>query len=114
MGIFTKTSLGILTLSSIILICSCASIYNVSTPQKFSPEWWDSLKRPEDIPNIRGIIYNDYQLGWLYNQGERFSNSAFKEFVYGLEISKGCKDIIFWYGITLNRERVIRGAVIFN
>jgi len=112
MGIFKKTSLGILVLSAFFLT-SCATLYDGNAPERFSPEWWDSFKRPHYVPSLY-IVFNDYQVGWIHNNKRHFTNSEFKEFVYGLEITKGCKKVVFWYGITLNRERVIRGAVIFN
>jgi len=85
------------------------------TPDRLSPAWWDLQQARAErhpLPRIY-IIYNDHQLGWLYNKGKRFSDSAFKEYVYNLAIVQGCQTVRFIYGITLHQKKVIRYAVIY-
>lgn len=83
--------------------------------RKFSPEWWNIQRARNEghvLPQIY-IVYNDYQIGWLYNQGHHFTDAQFEAYVYGLAITKGCKEIRFVRRISMNNKKIIKYAVIY-
>jgi hypothetical protein len=84
-------------------------------PRRLSPEWWDiSQARSErHKPPAIYIVFNDHQLGWLYNQGKKFSDEEFMAYIHGLEITEGCEKVRFIYGINLHQKEVIRCAVLY-
>jgi hypothetical protein len=93
----------------------CYHISNTKPPRKLSPEWWDIKQARSEghtLPAIY-IVFNDHQIGWLYNQGEKFSDEKFMAYIYGLEITKRCKEVRFIYGINLHQKEVIRCAVLY-
>lgn len=115
MGIFRRTPLKILGLSLYGLILIGCTQINSNAPRRLSPEWWDirqARQERHELPNIY-IVFNDHQLAWVYNDGVRFTNSEFKEYIHGLAFVQGCKKIRFRYGINVHRERIIRYAVIY-
>jgi hypothetical protein len=64
------------------------------------------------LPSIH-IIFNDHQVGFVHNNGRKFSDEAFKVFVSGLAIAKGCKKIRFILGFNRHGKKEIRYAVLY-
>jgi hypothetical protein len=95
----------------LLTLVGCVTIHDREKPE------WDfktAAQRLKDNPLPKTyFIFNDHQLGWLYNGGVRFSNPEFKEYVYGLEIIQGCKEVRFVTGINRHNKEVIRYAVIY-
>jgi hypothetical protein len=110
MGLLKRASIGILGL------CLLGIVGCIATHQGINPDWNITTARERlkahPLPAIY-IIYNDYQLGWLYNKGHRFPDKAFKKYVYSLAIVQGCKKVDFFTGINRHGKKVIRGAVIY-
>ena len=83
--------------------------------RKGSPEWHKIYRdRSERYPSPKiQIIYNDHQLGLLYNDGVKISNSEFIDYVnkYIKENKKDCK-VDFIYGKNLFCHKVVRLAVL--
>ena len=104
------------------MLVSCFHMDSSKTAQRLSPEWWnirEARKEKHLLPQIY-IIYNDFQLGWLYNNrnrlynnGKRFSDEEFKAYVSGLAITKRCKEVRFIYGKNILGKKVIRKAVLY-
>lgn len=95
----------------IMLFVSCATIYDGETPKRDFKTAAQRLKA-HPLPEIY-IVYNDYQVGWLYNKGNRFSDSEFNVYVRGLAIMEICKEVKFFFGINRHGKKVIRYAVIY-
>ena len=98
----------------LLMLSGCTQIGGKSI-SKLSPQWWNTyearrVRHPE--PRIY-IIYNDNQLGWLYNNGKKFSDEKFKAYVHGLAITKRCKEVKFFSGKNIFGKKVIRKAVLY-
>jgi len=97
------------------LLASCFAMDSSKTAQRLSPEWWNTYeaRKEKHLPPQIYIIYNDYQTGWLYNKGKRFSDEEFKAYVSGLAITKRCKEVKFFSGKNVLGKKVIRKAVLY-
>jgi hypothetical protein len=111
MGFLKRTSLGIL--GAVVLLTGCTTVYQgESHYQLNSIQYARERAKRHPLPAIY-IIYNDTVLGWLYNNGEKFSNEKFMAYVHSLEIAKRCKKVRFIYGINRHGKEVIRHAVCY-
>lgn len=92
----------------------CAQMTGTRSISKLSPAWWNTYRarqKRHPAPKIY-IIYNSHQLGYVYNDGEKFSDSEFKAYVYGLAITKRCKGVRFFRQRNLHGKYIIKGAVL--
>ena len=91
---------------------SCAQ-----SSSRINPEWNISVakhrKESHPLPEIY-IIYNDHQLGWLYNQNGRMSDDEFREYVQKIvrKFTRPCK-VKYFYKVGMLRDRFINYAVIY-
>lgn len=112
MDIFRRTSFKISWLLAAILAVTCC----VTISDGDKPEWnfKTAAERLKAHPlPATYIVFNDYQLGWLYNKGERFSDDGFKTYVSGLAITERCKEVRFIYGINRHNREYIRYAILY-
>ena len=118
MGFLRQTSFKIpWLLVAILAVVSCASVYDGGgrDARKLSPEWWrqqEIRKEGKTLPVIY-IIYNSHQLGWIYNNHKKFSDSEFKAYVYGLEITKRCKKVRFISKKSMRGPLQVKYAILY-
>jgi hypothetical protein len=110
MGFLKRKRLGILGL------CLLGIVGCIATHQGINPDWNITTARERleahPLPEIF-IVYNDYQVGYVHNKGNKFSDKAFKVYVFNLAIAQRCKEIRFFYGINRHGQKRIGYAVIY-
>ena len=102
-----------LLVMALALLVGCTTMGSQMNIKKLSPEWHDlAEKRLKDnpLPEIR-FIFNDYMLGFLYKDGERFSDSEFMAYVEKHRPPN--VEIKYYKGINIHGQKYIRFAVIF-
>ena len=96
-----------------LALLACCTTINTKTIRRLSPEWWDLAEaRYKNYPGMNiQIIFNDSQIGWLYNNGERFTDIEFME--YAKKYVPEGAEIKFFYGINRHNKKYIRLGVIY-
>ena len=99
----------------LLMLTGCAQVNQDKAIRRLSPQWWnirEARRENHPLPAIY-IIFNDAQVGWLYNNGRRFTDEEFKIYVRGLAITKRCKKVKFFSGKNIFGKEVIRKAVVY-